>query len=375
LGETDFSGKIASNIKVVTQGGNISVNPENSANIGVGSGDVDISPYDYSVPVDGLCYWLDASRYSTFAFDETKTVGGTMFVTNWQSRVAGTTVSRFYWEKSKVIPGYGGWIFDPPEYSQDGLNGKPAIKSKTENTAKKEDGTYAPGSALLADAQTNTRTIFMVGKITSRPYYSSGIFGLYKMDIGFRFNNPAPDDKVSVGLNTCSYMRLGDLFRINGVDACDANGLSRAFTMNEPFIIAAMSKNEYSRNVGFNSLPGYYMNRSPEMYVSEVIAYDRELSETEIVEIERYLKEKWIDNVEDIPPRNETVLANGSIITIAAENFKINFLAACKHFCIEFQQHQIGAEITDIKFGNVGFFININQNFIQFSRRLSGILV
>jgi hypothetical protein len=77
---------------------------------------------------------------------------------------------------------------------------------------------------------------------------------------------------------------------------------------------------------GYNSFPGYYINRSPEMLVSEVIAYDRVLSETEILEIERYLMAKWIDNEGEIPPRNETVFGEGSTITIAAENGEVGKL-------------------------------------------------
>ena len=61
------------------------------------------------------------------------------------------------------------------------------------------------------------------------------------------------------------------------------------------------------------------------MLVSEVIAYDRVLSETEIHEIERYLKAKWL-NEDPIPPRNKTVLAEGSTITIAAENGEVGKL-------------------------------------------------
>jgi hypothetical protein len=225
-----------------------------------------------------------------------------------------------------------GWIFDPPEYSTTGLNGKPAIKSKAVNHAA-ENGKYGKGSALLADAKTNTRTLFMVGNVISHPWYSSGIFGLYAADTGFRFNNPQGVDKngepknndISVAYNGCSYMRLGDVFRLNGVNGYSSPGLSRQFVMGETFVLTAMINGSYDRT-GYNSFPGYFINRSPEMLVSEVIAYDRVLSDEEIHEIERYLTAKWIENDGEIPPRNDTVLADGSTITIVAENGEVGKL-------------------------------------------------
>ena len=129
--------------------------------------------------------------------------------------------------------------------------------------------------------------------------------------------------------NDCSFLRCGDIFRLNGENgsypADNMASYSRHLTLGEPFV---MSFVKYStvHATGYNSFPGYYINRSPEMLVSEVIAYDRVLSETEILEIERYLKAKWIDNEGEIPPRNKTVLAEGSTITIAAENGEVGKL-------------------------------------------------
>ena len=130
--------------------------------------------------------------------------------------------------------------------------------------------------------------------------------------------------------NGCSFLRCGDIFRLNGENglypAHNMASYSRHLTLGEPFV---MSFVKYStvHATGYNSFPGYYINRSPEMLVSEVIAYDRVLSETEILEIERYLKAKWIDNEGEIPPRNDTVLADGSTITIVAENGEVGKLS------------------------------------------------
>ena len=251
-------------------------------------------------------------------------------VTNWASMVEGTKVSKFYWAAEKVTNNKSGsgWIFDPPEYVADGLNGKPAIKSKNANHAA-VNGVYETGSALVADTQTTTKTFFMVGNVISHPYYSSGIFGNYAKDEGYRFNNPESNNMLSIMANDCSFLRCGDIFRLNGENgsypAHNMASYSRHLTLGEPFV---MSFVKYStvHATGYNSFPGYYINRSPEMLVSEVIAYDRVLSETEILEIERYLMAKWIDNEEPIPPRNETILGEGSTITIAAENGEVGKL-------------------------------------------------
>jgi hypothetical protein len=213
------------------------------------------------------------------------------------------------------------------------LNGKPAIKSKAVNHLT-VNGVYESGSALLADSKTNTRTSFLVGNVVSHPWYSSGIFGLYGIDTGFRFNNPQGVDEngvgknndISVAYNGCSYLRLGDVFRLNGAEGYGRDsGISKQFVLGEAFVLTAMINGTYDRT-GYNSFPGYYVNRSPEMLVSEVIAYDRVLSDEEIREIERYLTAKWIENDGEIPPRNDTVLANGSTITIVAENGEVGKL-------------------------------------------------
>ena len=323
-GRCDFTGKIAANVKLAAAGGSLAIDPAQTADIVVGNDEITLSPYDYQVPDEGLLYWLDASRTSTLTLD------GSGCVTNWQSRSTGSAVSKFYWAADKVTSDktQSGWIFDPPEYSTAGLNGKPAIKSKAVNHAA-ENGKFGKGSALLADAKTNTRTLFMVGSILSHRWYSSGIFGLYGIDTGFRFNNPQGNNKnndISVAYNGCSYMRLGDVFRLNGVNGYSGSpGLSRQFVMGETFVLTAMINGSYDRT-GYNSFPGYFINRSPEMLVSEVIAYDRVLSDEEIHEIERYLSAKWIENEGEIPSYNDTVLADGSTITIVAENGEVGKL-------------------------------------------------
>jgi hypothetical protein len=121
-------------------------------------------------------------------------------------------------------------------------------------------------------------------------------------------------------------MRCGDLFRLNGEDGnYETKGYSKHFSKGEPFVLTAMINGTYDRT-GYNSLPGYFVNRSPEMLVSEVIAYDRRLSDEEIAEIEGYLKAKWIDNKGEIPQENEIVLGAGSVITIAAKNGEVGKL-------------------------------------------------
>ena len=320
----NFNGKVSGNVVVKVADGSLALEPSHGVDVVVGKGDVVLEAYNYSVPVDGLCYWLDASHYASFTLDESG------MVTNWASMVEGTKVSKFYWAAEKVTNNKSGsgWIFDPPEYVADGLNGKPAIKSKNANHAT-VNGVYETGSALVADTQTTTKTFFMVGNVISHPYYSSGIFGNYAKDEGYRFNNPESNNMLSIMANDCSFLRGGDIFRLNGENglypADNMASYSRHLTLGEPFV---MSFVKYStvHATGYNSFPGYFVNRSPEMYVSEVIAYDRVLSDEEIREIERYLTAKWIENDGEIPPRNDTVLADGSTITIVAENGEVGKL-------------------------------------------------
>ena len=329
-GACDFNGKVAGNVIVKVADGSLALESSSAVNVVVGKGDVELEAYNYSVPTDGLCYWLDASHYASFTLDESG------MVTNWASMVEGTKVSKFFWAADKVTDSklQSGWIFDPPVYVAEGLNGKPAIKSKYVDHAA-ENGVYAAGSALVADAQTTTKTLFMVGNVVSHPYYSSGIFGNYTKDEGFRFNNPHSDGKpdndgLSVMANDCSYLRGGDIFRLNGENGLDPRlnmaSYSRPIALGEPFVLTFV-KHSTVHATGYNSFPGYFINRSPEMLVSEVIAYDRVLSDEEIHEIERYLTAKWIENDGEIPPRNDTILADGSTITIVAENGEVGKLS------------------------------------------------
>ena len=345
----NFMGKVSGNVIVKVADGSLALDSSVGANVIVGKGDIELEAYNYSVPKDGLLYWLDASNYSTFTLDESG------MVTNWASMAEGTKVSKFYWAANKVTNNkiQSGWIFDPPEYVAEGLNGKPAIKSKNANHAA-VNGVYEAGSALVADAQTTTKTFFMVCNIVSHPYYSSGIFGNYGKDEGFRFNNPHKDDNVyndelSVMANGCSYLRGGDVFRLNGEIGLDSrlnmSSYSKPITLGVPFVLTFV-KHSTVYATSYNSFPGYFVNRSPEMLVSEVIAYDRVLSETEIHEIERYLKAKWIDNEGEIPPRNETVLAEGSTITIAAENGEVGKLTVKGNLDLE----SVNFKLVDTKY-------------------------
>ena len=255
-------------------------------------------------PTNGLAYWCDAGLRDTILLDSSNAVTG------WVSRVASS---------SSMLVSTGGSMPNSstrskPTYSADALGGKPCIS-------------FAGGlNALWSIAKTPVRTMFVVVAANgAQTGNCAGIWGVAGKDRGFRFSNNStsvegggggvrftgPGDWVTldgVAKGTSGFDLGNGTVRVIGARMDSAHHTDAYFTDE-----LGLGANEATR---VTNLGNYSGNPSFVGFVGEVIAYDRELSDNEMKQVENYLIAKWKDAswTEGNPPEeSEQGLAGGTL--------------------------------------------------------------
>ena len=218
-------------------------------------------------------------------------------MTNWVSQ--GGSVESFLWREDWTN---STWYPVPPTYRQAAINGRPAIDC---------DG----ARALTASATAVVKTLIIVAKPTRSQPNLACLWGERNNDTGIRYNG---GNAVEY---TYNYFGAGSCLRVNGAQW--ANPFSHAVlfdtTTRKPFVVvfslnAAASGSNMRNALNWNKTAsrwGYH-------YFGEVIAYDRTLSEDEIVEIENYLIRKWLA-VDPIPAQGVAPEVNGFTLSVDGE--------------------------------------------------------
>ena len=286
-GTADFSGVIGENA-LLTAGGDLALG-STGGRVNVGSGTTTLSGYTYSIPQNGLLYHLDAAKPNSIVTNE---AGG---VTNWVSQSG--SVASFLWREDWCV---SGWNPSPPTYALSAINGKPAVSC---------NGAQALGSS----SSVSVRTLFIAAKPIRKQANMSCLWGRRSGDAGLRYNGNG--NGLAYAYN--ELLGVGSCKRVNGV--LQTNPLSDTVlfdsTKLNPFVVvfakdaaAAATAMNNALNLNANNRYGYH-------YFGEVIAYDRTLSNDEIVEIDNYLRKKWL-TADPIAEQGVAPEVGGVVVTV-----------------------------------------------------------
>ncbi len=247
-----------------------------------------------------LVYWLDASRADTVKCDAEGCV------TNWIS-ANGNGVHFIQYGAQKM-----------PKYVADELNDRPSLKfTATGNTS----GTY---NNLVSSATVQQRTVFIVTKTTETtgvvPGNFPGIFGCAGSDYGQRIQDGQWHWRTSCSDYT--YSTPANNTGVNGVMG------SATFTQNVPYVLTMIHADDAVKSTGARFKPvlgGYSSNGYYNGSISEVLAFNRVLNETERKTVENYLAAKWgvnaqlhanVDALQTLPATANVVLRAPGVLDI-----------------------------------------------------------
>ena len=204
-----------------------------------------------------ISYWLDASRADTITCDANGSV------TNWVS--ANGNGVRFIRNGSARTP----------QYAADALNGQPSVMF---TSTKATDVTCY--NNLVGNKSVQQRTVFIVTKTTGTTGIDGGgfpgIFGANGYDYGQRIQDGSTHWRTAC--TDYTFITPANNLAVNGTMG---NG---TFTMNVPYVLTMIHADDVLKNTGpifTPNLGGYSSNGRYNGGISEVIAFNRVLSEAE----------------------------------------------------------------------------------------------
>ena len=253
-GACDFMGEISANVSLVTAGTSAELRPYNS------------------LPVtNGVLYWVDAS-YRPDDFIVTNASGA---VTQWTCRAPSAVTAMVdgrpgNWD-SRVIPESWSKTCFPGE--------KPAVRFQK------------AAQLTTRTACGHLRTVFQVG-YADYVGNGGGIWGKAGEESGFRFSNTSRDFNIC-GSASPAYM--GDLVRVNGVSC---RGQTTALLANGVYVLAVRFDGDSRTDLNNKQwVLGQYCswNFGTRGWIAEALAFDRCLDDDEILSVEKYLMDKWLE--------------------------------------------------------------------------------
>ena len=290
-GETSFKGVLNGNA-TLQAAGDMEIATLSGADISLQSGITRLAVFDYAIPASGLLYHLDASETDAIVADDNG------FVTNWTA-VAGT-VSCFYWDAAITNDKWRAQ--SGPVLKEDGINGKPAL--------------WFNGPQGLRSAEKCTaKTVIMVARYGGWYCNSQGLWGMYETDSGVRYDGVKK-------LQCYGYFPFGSTFHFNGKDL--SRTVARYWSDDLSPSVVSFAFDEKKTDGGdknYNCLNLYNINRGGKHYIGEVMAYDRTLSNEELLEIENYLSAKWLTGIPLI--KDASAATVGSVAVSAGADGKV----------------------------------------------------
>ena len=277
-GGGSFTGKVGGKT-TVSSGGNMAFGAAFGAEAGVAAtgGTLTTGTHLLTPPTDGLAYWCDAGLRETILTNESGAVTG------WVSRATSSASALINDGVTKT----GSSTFTRPVYSGDGLAGKPAVRFDNLNS-------------LWANVKSPVRTVFLVVSSGGTQVNCRGFWGIQNLDIGFRMSQTAGAvEGWGGGVRWCGKY---DWFTVNGAKT-DGFNLS---TASASVIASRLDADKHTEafyrdylGLGTSSqsrttaLGAYVGNACFNGYIGEAIAYDRALSDDEMVKVQDYLIAKW----------------------------------------------------------------------------------
>lgn len=268
-GTCTFSGKITGNVILrKAGGGDVTLNLNvDDGGVEVADGKVAFKPYVQGPCTNGIVYWLDAAWNPS----ESITMDGDGLVSEVKSR--GGVVEKFV------------SAYNKPLYVAAALGGnKPTFDFRTRR-------------ALKTDRAVSTKTIVMVLQRPTATGISNNYFwGRYNADKGFRLSGTEIDKGYSLNGGTYAFAACGDYFVLNGTKTMIEYNQSPSLASRETPYRLVVSRGAWHADSNYENVTdaiGSYENRDCDMMISEVISYDHVLSDDELRQVDKYLKEKW----------------------------------------------------------------------------------
>jgi len=304
-GTASFTGHVGGAVTLATQGtAALDVVATEGATLAATAGSLATGVHAFTPSTEGLAYWCDAGKPETILCDANGNV------TSWVSRATSSATAL-------INPGTA-----MPTTSS--VKTKPVYDDSTATAMAGRPGVYfANGNrALWADVKTPVRTVFVVAMLSANQNNCNGLWGPGGRDCGFRFNSNGTtlEGSTSVVRPTASTDRV----RMDG-------GTSYDFGQNTVRVFSARFEStdtSFFSTIGLESpvptrttaLGAYTGNPGLEGYVGEVIAYDRVLSDSEMLQVEGYLANKWKKTAWTAgdPPAETTGTFAGGALSVGA---------------------------------------------------------
>ena len=324
----DFHGQVRGNVRLVLPAGARQVLMRDGAELvlaGAAGTTATVAADNPRPPTHDLAFWLDASKPETFV---TNSAGK---VTSWLCCTDGCAVAKFTHAAGTNAT-----------YVATGWNGsKPALYSNDKTTVIK--ATTASGGDVLC----NLHTFFYV----VRPTDTTGntyAFGP-NQDVGLTMSFWS--DKKGYNLNVRGPSLIatpGDLVRVNGVDHTAETGGAVSLTKTEadayPRAVLVFRASDSHKNASGNCIGNqswrigsYSGSRGVGQYVAEAIGYTTQLTDAEVLTVEKYLMDKWVNSGADWPVPETTAydescglgVAGGATLDLGAGAVTLASLGGC----------------------------------------------
>ena len=327
LGATDLSVASldgAGTVESADGTGKLAVSGAADANLALGdgvtldvAGTATLKAFNKTAPQGGILWWLDANDASTIT---TNPQGG---VTEWKSRAGSID---YVVNGSLPVPSYDASDFLP--------DGKPGV-------------VFNNGSAnrvrLTATASAQVRTLVIVARPKDVYLSCAGIWGRTDWDSGIRYywSNKVADLQLTEP--GASQFTPDDDLRIDGVKVStgstgETDTTKQLFNPSKTHVMVFRVDAKRTPVSSSYSLGSYHKTekRSFDGWICETIAYDRALTDEEVVEVEDYLSSKW-QCAGAIPAENTAIggavsvakdatltVASGTTATLAASAGTVN---------------------------------------------------
>lgn len=320
-GANTFAGKVLGKVTIVNRTASTAVCALSDEAALVADGvKVTLGAANGGIVTDGLVYWLDAMKPETVLTNESGAV------TSWVSRAG--TVARFH-NPGEVAHGDSKAWSAPQRYDLDGTQGRPGVYF-----GRPVENPSSPGgsNALEAVSAATKRTVILVGQMDGGAVSQSAIWQSGTAEAGFYITSGGS----SWGNSTwrtytgTTYHRYGYLQHVLGIDTktgaevfydhtfmtSDGGDFPgpAAFIMVSELDDNANNFSSYKDKVDVLGV-GYHTGSVG--WLSEVLAYDRCLTEEEVRTMEEYLMNKWMRGTPPDPYVEERpVLAAGSGLAV-----------------------------------------------------------
>lgn len=286
-GDCSFRGVVEGDVALVrpaAAASDLSVSLEGAATLELAGGTAALSAYVPTPPAKGRIFWMDASKGATVLTDAAGTV------TNWRNRADCQVADGFF------------RVWGAPTYdaAAAGFNGKPAVHFETADN-------------LVSPVDVDTRTLFLVACADGTQNGNWGVFGWHDHDYGFRYTSQTT---LNVGTGS-GWAYVGDYLRVNGVRHTSLTTGNLTVPKGKPYVLVCRLGDFHqdyaaSRRYGRNAINKYVGNGGARQWVAEAVAYDYAMGEEEILSVEKYLLDKWVDNASSEVPAENATIANGT---------------------------------------------------------------